>query len=46
METILIVDDEKHYRLILSEVLEEEGYHSFTAASGMEALDPRSLMWF
>jgi two-component system NtrC family response regulator len=39
METILIVDDEKHYRLILSEVLEEEGYHSFTAASGMEALD-------
>ncbi len=39
METILIVDDEKHYRLILSEVLEEEGYHSFAAASGMEALD-------
>ena len=39
METILIVDDEKHYRLILSEVLQEEGYHSFTAASGMEALD-------
>jgi two-component system, NtrC family, response regulator len=39
METILIVDDEKHYRLILSEVLEEEGYQSFTAASGMEALD-------
>ncbi|MGM0394979.1 MAG: sigma-54-dependent transcriptional regulator [Thermodesulfobacteriota bacterium] len=39
METILIVDDEKHYRLILSEVLQEEGYDSFTAASGMEALD-------
>ena len=39
METILIVDDEKHYRLILSEVLQEEGYESFTAASGMEALD-------
>jgi two-component system NtrC family response regulator len=39
METILIVDDEKHYRLVLSEVLQEEGYESFTAASGMEALD-------
>ncbi|MCF8090849.1 MAG: sigma-54 dependent transcriptional regulator [Desulfotignum sp.] len=39
MESILIVDDEKHYRLILSEVLQEEGYTSFTAASGMEALD-------
>jgi two-component system, NtrC family, response regulator len=39
METILIVDDEKHYRLILSEVLQEEGYTAFTAASGMEALD-------
>ncbi len=39
METILIVDDEKHYRFILSEVLEDEGYRSFTAASGMEALD-------
>jgi two-component system, NtrC family, response regulator len=39
METILIVDDEKHYRLILSEVLEEEGYTAFSAASGMEALD-------
>ncbi|HKJ98273.1 MAG TPA: sigma-54 dependent transcriptional regulator [Desulfotignum sp.] len=39
METILIVDDEKHYRLVLSEVLQEEGYASFTAASGMEALD-------
>ena len=29
METILIVDDEKHYRVILSEVLQEEGYASF-----------------
>ncbi|WP_022667259.1 sigma-54-dependent transcriptional regulator [Desulfospira joergensenii] len=39
METILIVDDEKHYPMILSEVLEEEGYASLTASSGMEALD-------
>jgi len=39
MENILIVDDEKHYPIILGEVLQEEGYRSFTASSGMEALD-------
>jgi len=39
MKTILIVDDEKHYPMILAEVLQEEGYACFTAASGMEALD-------
>ena len=39
METILIVDDEKHYPLIIGEVLAEEGYNTFTASSGMEALD-------
>jgi two-component system NtrC family response regulator len=39
METILIVDDEKNYPPILSAVLEEEGYETLTAASGMEALD-------
>ncbi len=39
METILIVDDEKHYPMILGQVLEEEGYASLTATSGMEALD-------
>ena len=39
MKTILIVDDEKHYPMILAEVLQEEGYACFTASSGVEALD-------
>ncbi|MBA3009645.1 MAG: sigma-54 dependent transcriptional regulator [Proteobacteria bacterium] len=39
MENILIVDDEKHYPMIISEILREEGYCPFTASSGMEALD-------
>jgi len=38
METILIVDDEKNYTAVLSAVLEEEGFESLTANSGMEAL--------
>jgi two-component system NtrC family response regulator len=39
METILIVDDEKNYPLILSAVLEEEGFEPLTANSGSEALE-------
>ena len=39
METILIVDDEKNYPLILSAILEEEGFETFTANSGGEALE-------
>lgn len=39
MENVLIVDDEKHYPMIIGEVLAEEGYRTFTASSGMEALD-------
>jgi len=39
METILIVDDEKNYLLVLSAVLEEEGYEVLTTASGLEALE-------
>ncbi len=38
METILIVDDEKNYPLILSAVLEEEGYETLTANSADQAL--------
>ena len=37
--SVLIVDDEKHYPLILKEVLAEEGYLSYPASSGMEAPD-------
>ena len=42
METILIVDDEKNYPLILSAILEEEGYETLTANSGREALEKLS----
>jgi two-component system NtrC family response regulator len=38
METILIVDDEKNYTLILAAVLEDEGFETLTANSGPEAL--------
>ncbi len=38
METILIVDDEKNYPLILSAVLEEEGFETLTANGGEDAL--------
>jgi len=39
MDTILIVDDEKNYPLILSAVLQEEGFETLAANSGEEALD-------
>ncbi len=39
METIMVVDDEKNYPLILSAILEEEGFETLTANSGREALD-------
>ena len=39
METILIVDDEKNYLLVLSAVLEDEGYEVLTALNGPEALE-------
>jgi len=39
METILVVDDEKNYLLVLSAVLEEEGYEVLTALGGFEALE-------
>ncbi len=39
METILIVDDEKNYPLIISALLEEEGFETLTANSGKDALE-------
>jgi len=39
METILIVDDEKNYPLILGAVLEEEGFETFAANSGADAFE-------
>ncbi|MBU0485246.1 MAG: sigma-54 dependent transcriptional regulator [Proteobacteria bacterium] len=38
MNTVLVVDDEPNYRLILSELLIEEGYEVFIADSGEKAL--------
>lgn len=38
METILIVDDEKHYRSILSTCIKEEEYTTLTAKNGLTAL--------
>jgi two-component system NtrC family response regulator len=39
METILIVDDEKNYRVVLSAFLSGEGYEMLTAESAQEALE-------
>jgi two-component system NtrC family response regulator len=39
METILIVDDEKNYLIILSALLEDEGFEVLTAPGGSEALE-------
>ena len=39
MDTILIVDDEKNYPLVLSAVLQDEGFETMTANSGDEAFD-------
>lgn len=38
-KTILVVDDEKDIRISLSGILEDEGYHVVTAASGLLALE-------
>ncbi len=38
MHTVLIVDDEPNYQIVLSELLREEGYEIFTAGNGEEAL--------
>ncbi len=38
-ETILVVDDEEHIRLLFKEELEDEGYGVELASNGLEALD-------
>ncbi|HIJ79978.1 MAG: sigma-54 dependent transcriptional regulator [Desulfobulbaceae bacterium] len=37
MNTILIVDDEPNYLVVMSELLREEGFEVFTAVNGQEA---------
>lgn len=39
MFNILIVDDHESIRNLIGEVLKREGYHTFTAQNGIEALD-------
>ncbi len=39
METLLIVDDEKNYLLVLEDLLIEEGYNVVTADSAMKGLE-------
>ncbi len=39
METILIVDDEKNYLVVLGAFLSEEGYETLTADNGHQALE-------
>ncbi len=39
MPTILVVEDDKYYQLLLQEELTEEGYDVVLARSGEEALD-------
>ena len=39
MHTILVVDDEPNYLIILAEILRDEGFEVFTAGNGEKALD-------
>ena len=39
MDTILIVDDEKNYLVVLETLLESEGYEIITASNGSEAVE-------
>ena len=38
MHSILVVDDEPNYQIVLSELLKDEGYEVFTADSAEAAL--------
>ncbi len=39
MSTVLVVDDERNYLIVLEDLLSEEGYEVVTASSGAEALE-------
>ncbi len=39
MTTVLVVDDEKNYLVVLEDMLEDEGYQVLTASSGTQALE-------
>ncbi|HDP95038.1 MAG TPA: UDP-3-O-[3-hydroxymyristoyl] N-acetylglucosamine deacetylase [Candidatus Aminicenantes bacterium] len=39
MKKVLVVDDEKNIQVSLASILEDEGYHTFFASSGEEAVE-------
>jgi len=39
MSTVLVVDDEKNYLVVLEDLLEDEGFQVLTASNGSEAID-------
>ncbi|MBW1709156.1 MAG: sigma-54-dependent Fis family transcriptional regulator [Deltaproteobacteria bacterium] len=39
METILVVDDEKNYLIVMSALLSEQGYEVLTAENGLQAME-------
>jgi two-component system NtrC family response regulator len=39
MSTVLVIDDEKNYLIVLEDLLEDEGYSVLTASSGTQALE-------
>ena len=39
MKTILIVDDEPNYLIVISELLKEEGFETITAENGRQAVE-------
>ena len=39
METILVVDDEKNYLLVMAALLSDQGYEALTAENGVQALE-------
>ena len=45
MHTLLVVDDEPNYLIILSELLIEEGFEVFTADNGAKALQIAEAIW-
>ena len=46
MFQLLIVDDDRHIRFVLKELLELEGYTIFTAKNGEEALNTIFVFFF
>ena len=44
-EKILVVDDQFGIRILLNEVLQKEGYDTYQAANGLQALEVLKTMF-